>query len=285
MEQKRINDGWDVEYIFMDTSAEHPKTYEFIKKCVDHFGINLTCLQADFNQPVGKGHSYNVVAASELKHDPVNGVYGQMMRKYGVPTVASPWCTSRMKEETYDKYCNDKYGKGNYITWIGIRIDEPKRIRIPNNKRIRYLAELSNFEKEDVLEWWKSQTFNLEIEEHLGNCVFCFKKSIGKIALAARDEPGILKSWQESIINASDRLNGPIIKETGGMFNEIYTQHVKKGVMYRGNNTVESIIAKFELFERDEIKNTLKSMKKYDSGSCSESCEAFGQVDMFKEEI
>ncbi len=97
MEQKRINDGWDVEYIFMDTSAEHPKTYEFIKKCVDHFGINLTCLQADFNQPVGKGHSYNVVAASELKHDPVNGVYGQMMRKYGVPTVAWPWCTSRIR--------------------------------------------------------------------------------------------------------------------------------------------------------------------------------------------
>ena len=47
-----------VEYIFMDTGAEHPKTYDFIKKCVEHFGIELTCLRGDFNQPVGVGHEY-----------------------------------------------------------------------------------------------------------------------------------------------------------------------------------------------------------------------------------
>ena len=286
MEQKRVNDDWDVEYVFMDTSAEHPKTYDFIRKCVEHFGIELTCLQADFNQPIGEGHTYKIVSIYDLKHDPVNGVYGQMMRKYGVPTIASSWCTSRMKEETHDKYCNDKYGKGNYITWLGMRADEPRRVKLPNNRGIRYLAELSDFEKIDVLRWWKDMPFDLEIGEHLGNCVFCFKKSIGKVALAAIDEPQLLREWQKSIENASDRLNQPIQKETGGLFNETYTQHIEKGVMYRGKNTVETIIAKFSLFDRDEIHETLKSMKRYESDSCSESCEAFGdpsQIDMFED--
>lgn len=286
MEQKRINEGWDVECVFMDTGAEHPKTYKFLRDAVDAWGINLTCLQADFNQPVGVGHFYNVVDITDLKHDPVNGVYGQMMRKYGVPTVASPWCTSRMKEETYDKYCDAKYGKGNYVNWLGMRIDEPKRIKLPNDKNIRYLAEISDFDKQDILKWWESQEFNLEIDEHLGNCVFCFKKSIGKVALAARDEPQLLAQWKESIQNASDRLNQPIEKETGGLFNEKYTQNIKKGVMYRGNNTIDSVIAKFSLFERDEIHETLRSMRKYDTDSCSESCEVFSdQMDMFKGEL
>lgn len=284
MEQKRINEGWDIEYVFMDTSAEHPESYNFIKKVVEHFGINLTCLQADFNQPVGKGHTYNVIDIADLKHDPVNGVYGQMMKKYGVPTVAAAWCTSRMKEETYDKYCNDKYGKDNYITWLGMRADEPNRVKLPNNRNIRYLAEISDFEKQDVNDFWSSMPFDLNISEHLGNCVFCFKKSLGKVALAARDEPKLLSEWKQSIENASDRLNQPIEKETGGLFSEKYTQHIKKGVMYRGNNNIDNVIAKFSMFERDEIKNTLKSMRKYDTGSCSESCEAFGdQLDMFNE--
>lgn len=271
----------NVHYVFMDTGAEHPKTYEFIKRCVEHFGIELICLRGNFNQPVGQGHTYDVVPMDEIQHDMVNGPYAQMMRKYGVPTVASAWCTSRMKEETHDKYCDDVFGKGNYTTWLGMREDEPKRIKLPNKRGIRYLAEISDFEKQDVLEWWASMPFDLDIEEHLGNCVFCFKKSIGKVALACKDEPELLEKWKEAIEAASDRLNQPIEKDTGGLFSERYTQHIEKGVMYRGKNSIETIIATFKDVGRDDLRGRLRSMKTYDTGSCSESCEAFGQPDLF----
>ena len=52
MEQKRRNDGWDVSYVFMDTGAEHPKTYEFVKNVVEHFGIELTCLRTRADTPL-----------------------------------------------------------------------------------------------------------------------------------------------------------------------------------------------------------------------------------------
>lgn len=268
----------NVRYIFMDTGAEHPKTYEFIKRCVEYFGIELICLRGNFNQPAGQGHTYDIVPLDEIRHDMVNGPYAQMMRKYGIPTIASAWCTSRMKEETHDKYCDDVFGKGNYVTWLGMRYDEPRRIKLPNNRGIRYLAEICNYEKDDILKWWDDMPFNLEIDEHLGNCVFCFKKSHGKVALAARDEPELLEQWKKAIENGSDRLNQPIEKETGGLFSETYTQHIKKGVMYRNHKTVDNIIQMFSDFSSDEIRDSLRSMKRYDTGSCSESCEAFGDL-------
>jgi hypothetical protein len=199
----------------------------------------------------------------------------RMMLKYGLPTVMGAWCTSRMKEDTHDKYCNDKYGKGNYVTWLGIRADEPKRLKIGRNPALRYLAEISDFEKDDIIDFWSGMPFDLEIQEHLGNCVFCIKKSINKIALAARDEPTLAIEWQKAIENATDRLNQPVVKNTGGLFPEKYIQHVKKGVMYRNHNSMESIIAKFELHSRDEIYDSIRSMKRKESGGCTESCEAF----------
>ena len=279
MEQKRKLEGWDVEYVYMDTGAEHPKTYDFISEVVKHFDINLTCLQGDFNQPIGEGHTYKIVSISDLKHDPVNGVYGQLMRKYGVPTISSPWCTTRMKEETYDKYCNDLFGKGNYTTWLGMRADEPKRIKLPNNQNIRYLAELSDFEKLDILEWWENMPFDLGIPEHLGNCVFCFKKTNAKVALAARHEPELLKEWKESIEQASNRLNEAITKVD--LLGE-HVQKIPKGQMYRNHLNVDGVIAAFSLFNYEDLeKHVYRNLK--DTGTCSESCEAFSNIDLFEE--
>ncbi len=45
--------------------------------------------------------------------------------------------------------------------------------------------------------------------------------------------------------------------------------------MYRGNNTLKSLIALFSDISRDELASRMTSMRQYDSGSCSESCEAF----------
>ena len=296
-----------VDFVFMDTGAEHPKTYEFIKKCVEHFGIELVCLQADFNQPLGKGHTYKIVDVNDLKQDLVNGPYAQMVKKYGVPTVKSAWCTSRMKEETHDKYCSDMFPNGDYTTVIGMRADEPKRyfgktawnaisahpyerqefhkiflgksdLWIAPNARevlalrkkalqasnIKYLCEYSDFSKSDVNDFWSGMPFDLEIEDHLGNCVFCIKKSVGKIALAQRDEPKMESKFNQMIKNGSDRLS---------------TGEIKKGVMYRGMHSLKSIKVVYQDSTRDEIKSSLRSMR--DDSACSESCEAFGQIDLF----
>lgn len=249
----------NVDFIYMDTGAEHPKTYDFIRKVNSHFNLNLTCLRGDFNQPLGKGHKYKVVSTDEIGPD--LDPYRQMVMKYGTPTVASGWCTSRMKEETHDKYCNEKYGKENYETWLGIRIDEPKRLGgIGNNKNIRYMAEITDAEKEDVLSFWSKMPFDLDIPEWLGNCVFCFKKSNLKLAAAQRDEPGLYIEWLEMIERAPDRNK----KENRSSMH-----------MYRQQRTLPNVIATFDGSTGDEIKSRIRGAKMNDANSCSESCEVF----------
>ena len=256
MEKRRKELGWKVEYVFMDTGAEHPKTYEFIKKVVNHFKINLTCLRIKVNPNLGKGNTYEVVGVDSLGHDLV--AFGQFVKKYGTPSIITPWCTSRMKADVADLYRNKKYGKGNYITWLGIRADE--RRRVGKNPYIRYLAQISEFSKNDVISWWSKMPFDLEIEEHLGNCVFCIKKGAGKLALAARDAPEQYEEFLKMLKNPENRdspRNGSDL------------------VMYRGNKTLENIIEDFSEFTSEEIRSTLRFTKKYDSGSCSESCEIY----------
>lgn len=316
MEQKRINEGWDVEYVFMDTGAEHPKTYEFIRNVVEHFGITLHCLRGNFNQPVGvgQGQTVDVVNLDDIGLDLVNGPMAQMMRKHGIPTVASAWCTTRMKEEVNNKYCQ-MMGWGERVNWIGYRSDEPGRYfgkscwqelrryrfhltelhqifndalsgsdlmqwRLVGSTRdliisraatlkqvgLRYLCELEEIEKIDVLNFWKQQPFDLEIEEHLGNCVFCIKKSINKVALALRDEPEIRDQWLAMVDDGSGRLN----KGSG----------FEKGVMYRGTNSIETIEQQFANYDREQLLYSIKSMR--DTNVCANSCEAFGQVDLFE---
>jgi hypothetical protein len=249
----------NVDFIYMDTGAEHSKTYEFIRNVNREFGLDLVCLRGDFNQPLGKGHQYDIVDIENIKPD--LEPYRAMVNKYGTPTVASGWCTSRMKEETHDKYCNDVYGKGNYETWIGIRADEPKRLGgVGKKKSLRYMAEVTDAEKQDVLNYWSKMPFNLNIDEWLGNCVFCFKKSNLKLAAAQRDEPQLYVKWLEMIEDAPDRN-----KKEGR--NSMH--------MYRKQKTLPELIAVFDGSTGDEIKARIRGNKQLDTNSCSESCEVF----------
>lgn len=240
----------DAHYIFMDTGAEHPATYEFVRNLVRHWNLNLTCLRVIPNPEMRKASTYEVLTVDQIGPD--LEPWKRMLQKYGHPYVGGAFCTDRMKTTPFTKYCEKHFGKGNYMTWLGIRTDEPKRLR--PREGFAYLANISDFEKQDVLDWWEDQPFDLGIQEHLGNCVFCIKKSLQKVALATKDEPELAQQFVQ-MLNEND------IKEDR--------------VMYRSNNSLSQVIALFGDTERDELASRMRSMRQYDTGSCSESCEAF----------
>jgi hypothetical protein len=256
----------NVDFIYMDTGAEHPKTYEFIRKVNEFLGLDLVCLRTDFNTPLGEGNKYHVVSIDDIGPDLVP--FREMMAKYGTPYIGGMFCTDRMKLVPFTKYCNDVYGKGNYETWLGIRADEPKRLTPKNG--IRYMAEISDFEKEDVLDWWEEQPFDLGIPEWLGNCVFCPKKSDLKLAAAAKDEPEFFDRFASELKSDSVRHDDK-------------TGHWSQ--MYRKHRSLEQVIGMFDSSTGDEIKARIRGGKMTDTGSCSGSCEVFvceaNQIDMF----
>ena len=255
MEQERQR-GADVHYVFMDTGAEHPKTYDFIRNIVSVWGVPITCIRMKA-MPMNKGVSYTVIDANELKPDLVP--FRDMLKKYGAPDVARPHCSNKMKERPYQKYCKDTFGK-DYITWLGIRADEPNRLG--DKKGIRFLAELTNASKQDVLNWWADQPFDLGISEHLGNCVFCVKKGLGKVNLALRDEPELYADFLNLVESTDVRTEG--LKDPEASRN-----------MYRGHQTLRDVAGLFPEMTRAELFEKLKMMRVFDTGTCAESCEVF----------
>jgi len=246
----------NVDVVYMDTGAEHPLTYKFIKDLIDVFNVNVTCLRGDFSTPLGSGVGYKVVDINECEFD--LKPFSEMMAKYGAPYIGGMFCTDRMKLTPFKKYCDDKYGKKNYETILGIRADEPKRLRL--KERISYLADICDDEKQDILNFWKEQVFDLEIDEWLGNCVFCPKKSNLKLAAAQRDEPELYSQWLDMLYSDSVRVDDK-------------TGHYSK--MYRGNQSLEQLIATFDGSTGMEIKARIRGGKMIDTNSCSESCEVF----------
>lgn len=262
-EMRKAGDIDDVHYVFMDTGAEHPKTYAFIRNVVEHFGINLVCLRADVIQEQGKSASYTEVSLDECKPD-LQPWY-DYTKKYGMAHVTMPKCTDVMKIKPFEKWCIDKFGKKNYTTWLGIRFDEQKRIK--DVEGMRYLAEISLKDKQDILDWWSDMPFDLNLPEYLGNCVFCIKKGANRIALAQRDAPDLADDWREMVYR--DGMHVTKGRKEAGIANE---------ACYRNYMTFNGIIEAFEDNTRDELLNTLRSA----SGACSESCEVYNcQLDLF----
>lgn len=313
----------NVDTVYMDTGAEHPKTYKFIKEfhefLITRYGKGVTLLRIQINPELGKGNSYVKVDHEDIGYD--LKPFKDMMEKYGVPYTGGMFCTDRMKLQVFKNYCKDTYGEDNYQTWLGIRCDEPKRIWGDHKQKkysvsrlmldadydsfemtqlwramsetylsienvselvggdkwlaklmikryydirilqeIHYIAEIADLEKEDILEFWSKMPFDLEIPEWLGNCVFCPKKSDLKLAAAQRDEPELYLQYLEALHHEDVRIDN----NTGN-----------RNKMYRGETSLEGVIARFDGLTGNEIKARIKGAHMIDTGSCSESCEVF----------
>jgi hypothetical protein len=281
-QEKKRNPNIQIEYLFCDTGAEHPATYKFIKQVAHHWGIKITCLQADVIHQRGVGVKYKVIPLEKCKQD--LSIFSDVCKKYGTPLAGTSHCTHALKTTPSDKYCNEKYGVGNYVKWLGIRIDEPQRIKLVDDQMslfevkekykpkllLQYLAQISEATKEDILDFWHQQPFDLEIPEYLGNCVFCIKKGSNKIALAAKAEPEMAELWNKVIKNKNNKLTAAKAKIG-----------LKSDQVYRNRTSLDQIIKSYELIGIDELEQMVYKSKRLDSGSCSESCEAIGVSDNY----
>lgn len=325
----------NVDVVYMDTGAEHPKTYEFIRKfhqyILETYGIEIVYLRTDFDTPLKQGNKYHILTVDDIGPD--LKPFSEMIAKYGVPYIGGMFCTDRMKLVPFKLYCNEKYGTLGYKTYLGIRADEPARIWGDHKKKkysvikqlrikgyddqeccdkwnamfstplrideisqlvdgdtwlaklmikrfyensimqeLHYLCEISDFDKRDVLLFWSKMPFDLELEEWNGNCVFCGKKSDLKLAAAHRDNPVFYDDYLTMLHSDSVRADDN-------------TGHWSK--MYRGEQSLELLIAKFDGSTGEEIKSRIRGAKMTETGSCSESCEVFvcetNQIDMFKD--
>lgn len=185
----------DIRVTFANTGKEAPEALEFVDNCDRlKFGGRVIWLEAVVDPEHGKGIRHKVV---DFQSAARNGEpFRQVIAKYGIPGPAHPQCSDRLKRQVMESYFESIGWRPTtrnplYDTAIGIRSDEADRMH-PNRKELRLIYPLVNWcvRKEHVNKALQSWPFQLGHEEHIGNCVTCWKKTIRKLATVYQERPG-----------------------------------------------------------------------------------------------
>ena len=304
----------NVDFVFMDTGEEHEETYKFIRSCNKAFGLDLTCLRGDFSLPIGAGVGYRVVSIDDIKPDSkpfeemmakygVPYIGGMFCTDRMKLKPYKKYCDKTYGKNNYETWLGVRYDEPKRLVgdnknkelsaykqlkidglnddcisllYVNAREDIKeldrwqisdlskallvKRIDYLNKENLHYLAEICEHEKEDILSFWSEMPFDLQCDEWSGNCKFCPKKSDLKLAASKIDSPQGYDNFNRSLRSDSVRVDDN-------------TGHYSK--MYRGKQSLVSLIARFVGLTGDEIKTRIRGGKMIDANSCSESCEVF----------
>ncbi len=253
---------------FANTGWEHEKTLEFVNKCDKKWGGKVTWLEAVTHHKKGIAPSHKIVTFETASRDQYP--FEQMIMKQGLPNTGYGHCTRDLKEYPIKSYVKSKGWQlghiqngtvvlPDYVTAIGVRADEPKRIKrnLTIQNKVYPLVDFFPTDKIDVIDFWEDQPFDLEIPEHLGNCVGCFKKSMTKLQKVSRDMPGAF----DFPIKMEHRYG------TIGTNKLLGINTDKPRTMYRGYIKAQELIANFKLHDIG-IRDNNESI-------CGEVCEAF----------
>lgn len=235
---------YNMHFCYANAGLEHEKTLEFVDKVDKYLKLNLTWVEAVINEQNGIGTDYTIVDFSSACRD--NRLFKDLSKSYGLANKEFPHCTRELKIVPIKKFADDYFGFKNYRQALGIRIDEPRRFKIDFNNYIQPLASFLKVTKQDVLEFWKKQPFDLEIDEHYGNCVGCYKKSDKKLKMIADENP----NYFDSFIDLENNYSKVKTKEEKGA-----------RIIYRGFRTAY------------EVKHNLKlPLNLQDIDECAEEC-------------
>lgn len=259
--------------VFANTGKEREETLQFIQRCDEYFKFNVIWVEAITNPEHRKGVRARVVNFETASR---NGEpFEDMIKKHGMPSVASPHCTRELKRYTIQAYAKS-IGWKNYQTAIGIRVDEIDRVK--GDKKFIYplVSYQHGVKKNDINKFWSEQPFDLELKSYEGNCDLCFKKSFRKLMTLVNENPK-LTDWYKDMESKYGSFIPETKKHNPLLIPPIYS--------FRGNKSINDIIdmAKNDF---DPAKDESKYIPEYKTGNlwgseldisngCVESCEVF----------
>ena len=189
---KRLIDEGLQDYIvsFQNTGKEMPETLDFINECDVRWNLGIVWLE--YRKP----NNFEVVTYETASRDgrPFTELIDH--NKGFLPNNQIRYCTKDLKIKTLHRYLKS-IGINEYVSYNGIRYDEPRRwgkVRNFDNEVEMPLVQWK-VTKQDILNWWALQDFDLQVVEPYGNCDCCFLKGKGKLMKIAKERPELLKWW------------------------------------------------------------------------------------------
>lgn len=255
-----VNNYDKIVVVFANTGQEHEKTLEFVNNCDKFLNFNTVWIEADISQEKGVGVRPKIVNYKTASRD--GKPFEDACAKYGIPNMISPQCTARLKTDPMHYYIKSvlNWGK-NYETAIGIREDEKRRVskNATENKIVYPLIDWFPSDKIDVNSFWEEMPFTLEIKEHQGNCVWCWKKSIKKHFMLLNENP----EWFD-FPDKMEHLYSHVRLDGDG----------QPQYFFRGKKSTQMLKKEWSIVKIQNAKQYLLFDDDENSG-CSESCELY----------
>lgn len=195
---------------FANTGKEDEATLKFVHDCETNWGVKITWLEYDIADSLA--NRWKVVNYETADR---NGLPFEKMidRKKYLPNTFARFCTQELKIFPIDKYMKS-LGHKDYVTFVGIRADEPRRVaKMKGNKDIKETPlATAGVVIDEVLNFWNSQSFNLETvtlngNSLLSNCDLCFLKKTDHLLGLIKDKPERAIWWAKMEEKLGARFN------------------------------------------------------------------------------
>lgn len=254
---------YDIKVIFANTGFENEATLQFVHDCDTHFGFNTVWLEGVTNEENGVGMSHKVVTFKTASR---NGEpFEQMIQKYGISNMQSPHCTRNLKRYAIESYLKSiGWSLRDYDLAIGIRTDEQRRVKEDKSRNVVYpLVHWFPADKQDVLDWWEDQPFDLQLQEHQGNCKTCWKKSFNKLVKLHTEDPTQFDFFER-------------MEEKYGRVGAEFAKYddAPDRVFFRQRMSIKTF-RQMAIKQADELSRMPTQLDLYADGGCSESCELY----------
>jgi hypothetical protein len=254
---------YDIKVIFANTGFENEATLQFVHDCDTHFGFNTVWIEGVTNMEKGVGMSHKVVTFETASR---NGEpFEAVIQKYGIPNMQTPLCTIDLKRYPIEHYLRSiGWSLRDYDLAIGIRTDEQRRVKEDKSRNVVYpLVHWFPADKQDVLDWWEDQPFDLQLQEHQGNCKTCWKKSFNKLVKLHTEDPTQFDFFER-------------MEEKYGRVGAEFAKYddAPDRVFFRQRMSIKTF-RQMAIKQADELSRMPTQLDLYADGGCSESCELY----------
>jgi len=187
----------DAVICFANTGKEEEATLRFVERCSTEWNVPITWVEFDYNEDTSKRFKVVNFETASRNGEPFESVIFKIRANGYLPNPVTRFCTIEMKIRTIANYLFSKgmcetRSKGEYMSWVGIRADEPRRAaKIPRERTPLVTAGVS---KEMVGEFWRNQSFDLGLPNfngvtYHGNCDLCFLKGTSQTMSLIQEKP------------------------------------------------------------------------------------------------
>jgi len=179
---------------FANTGKEDEATLKFVHDCEVNWNVPIVWLEYIDAEETKDRFKVVTYETASRNGEPFEAV---IRKKNYLPNPVTRFCTIEMKIRTIANYLFSKgmcetRSKGEYMSWVGIRADEPRRAaKIPRDRTPLVTAGVT---KEMVGEFWRNQSFDLELPNingvtYHGNCDLCFLKGTSQTMSLIQEKP------------------------------------------------------------------------------------------------